>query len=539
MKQLKKLITICLFVSLLFFYSCADWLDVAPIDRVLEERQFATEDGINSALNGVYRSMAHNNLYGELLTQTFIEYMARYYNFWNLANVPTALVPWSQIARWQYQEDAVKSRALRIWEHAFATILEINVFLDNVRETDVVHPSRRDVMLGEAYALRAFLHFDMFRLFGPIMRLEPDALSIPFADSRQTVSRERLPASALINRVLQDLETAERLLENDPVRTRGVNDNFHQVSTNPTLTSIEINEAHFRNRRMNYYAVRALRARVLLHAGRFAEARELAREVLGEATRDFEGDGRFFQWERNWNQILQTNNFMFYNEVLFGITNPNQHSNWTRLFDGTRQGYVHVVVAPNLFGNILGNAAITDLSTIVATDIRAGQWRQSNVLPGTSTGTGAGITFISTKFRQPVIENWNVASARYMIDFQPLIRISELPLIIAEAYIAEAHNIEDGDTQAVMQAAANAINIVRENRRAIADQLATTINDVPAYLMRQIYAEFVGEGQAFFFLKRNAKTRIFSGFNATQITINEADLSRTFVVPLPDSEIMI
>ena len=528
MKQFRRFITICLLLCLLAFYSCADWLNVLPREQVLEEQQFSTEAGINSALNGVYRSMAHNNLYGELLTQTFIEYMARYYNFLNLeTGIVPELVTWGQVARWQYHQESVERRVQYIWESAFRTILGINVFLDNVRETDVVPPSRRDIMLGEAYALRAFLHFDMFRLFGPIMRLEPNAVSIPFADSQQTVSRDRLPATDLINRVLRDLETAERLLENDPVRTRGVNDDFQQISLNTALTLEEINAAYFRNRRMNYYAVRALKARVLLHAGRVAEARELAREVLTQATRPHGEGGRFFQWETNWNHIFQMNNFMFYNEVLFGITNPNQHSNWTRLFDGTMPGRTHVVVAPNLFGNILGNATLTDLSTVVATDIRAGQWRQSNVPPGVSTGTGAGLTFVSTKFRQPpwIIDRRDPA-ARHMVDFQPLIRVSELPLIMAEAYLEEENTAM----------AAYWINFVRERRRATADQLATTASNVPAYLMRQVYGEFVGEGQAFFFLKRNAMTSIFSGINAARVTVTP---NNVYVVPLPDSETII
>ena len=530
MKQLNKLSIIFLIVCSFAFYGCANWLDVHPRDQVLEERQFSTELGINSALNGIYRSMAQRDLYGELLTQTFIEYMARYYNFTNqIGNFLQGMEEWSIVAQWQYQDRGVRRRIQDVWNSAYRAILETNIFIQHVSETDVLSESRRDVLLGEAYALRAFLHFDMFRLFGPIMRLDPNVPSIPFSDSPMVISRDPLPATTLLNLVLRDLETAERLLENDPVRTRGVNDNFHQISTNIALSAETIFAEYFRNRRMNYYAVRALRARVLLHAGRFDEARQLAKAVIDEATANREGGGRPFRWETNWGHIITGNNFMFYNEVLFGITNPNLHSNWRRFFDGSRPGSTHVVVDDNLFGNLFGDVSQRDLNTLSLVDIRAAQWRESNIPAGTSTGTGTGMTFISTKFRGIDVVDWRVEWARYSVDFQPLIRLSEMPLIIAEAYV------EDGD----MATAAYWINFLRERRRATADQTVNTINDVEGYLMRQIYLEFVGEGQAFFFLKRNAKTRIFSGFNSMMIDLDGATIRDVYVLPLPDSETIV
>ena len=535
MKQFKKFTIIGLFACLLAFNGCEDWLNVPPKDRVLEEEQFATETRINSALNGLYRSMAQNSLYGATLTQTFIEYMARFYAFMNTDTPnPPAMTTWSLASRWQFDQRETRNVIQSTWGDAFRTILEINIFIDNVTETDAVRPERRDIMLGEAYALRAFMHFDMFRLFGPIMGLDPTAPSIPFADSREIVSRERLPANVLIERVLQDLNRAEQLLKNDPVRTRGVNDNFHEVSTNHALLPEEINAYYFRNRRMNFYAVRALRARVLLHAGEFNEAREVAREVLAEATAPRENGGREFRWETNRAQILGNNNFMFYNEVLFGITNPAQHSNWTRFFDGTRLGHTHVVAAGNLFGNIFGvTGPQQDLNEVQQIDIRAGQWRQSNIPNSTTSGQNPGAegnnTFISTKFRQP--ENWADPGARYMIDFQPLIRLSELPLIIAEVYFAENN----------MAQTAHYINIVRANRGATADHLVDTIDDVWGYLRRQVYGEFVGEGQAFFFLKRNASETIFLGSNTGFIHYSNlhSDIRDIYVLPLPDTEVII
>ena len=46
----------------------------------------------------------------------------------------------------------------------------------------------RKMIIGEAMALRAFLHFDMLRLFGPVYKLHPEMESIPYNEIIESVS---------------------------------------------------------------------------------------------------------------------------------------------------------------------------------------------------------------------------------------------------------------------------------------------------------------------------------------------------------------
>lgn len=65
-------------------------------------------------------------------------------------------------------------------------------------------------MKGELLALRAFLHFDMLRLFGPIYKEDPSALSIPYNESVKIMNLPLLPADSIVhNKIMRDLDEAE------------------------------------------------------------------------------------------------------------------------------------------------------------------------------------------------------------------------------------------------------------------------------------------------------------------------------------------
>ena len=52
-----------------------------------------------------------------------------------------------------------------------------------------------NIIQGEALALRAMLHFDMLRLFGPVYSRNPEATSIPYYTSEVLSPEPLLPAS--------------------------------------------------------------------------------------------------------------------------------------------------------------------------------------------------------------------------------------------------------------------------------------------------------------------------------------------------------
>jgi hypothetical protein len=522
-----KILTILFtLVGLSTFCGCNDWLNVQPKDSMLEEQLYSSELKTNSVLNGIYRSIGKNTLYGENLSQTYIEYLAHYYNYMNDSqSISTDLLNWNDVSRFQYNTVNVKGKTQGIWNDAYATILSINIFIENVSKSDVVRENRKNVLLGEAYGLRAFLHFDMFRLFGPIYKLNPQAEAIPYNVTPGVSNHLNETASNFLDLVLKDLAKAEELLQNDPIRKTGVNDDYEKISSSNSLTVEDRFAEYYRNRRMNFYAIKALKARVLLWKGDHTLASQTAAEVLNEVE-----EKAVFKWETDTfakqEKVQIYNNYIFYREVLFGINNLDLHKNWNTLFNEVKPGLVHVVLQDNLYRNIYTEYGGMEITSI--TDIRGKQWQTSNVV-GIS-GSGSGITYVSKKYRKPSIENWKASEIPYLIDFQPMIRMSELYYIQAEAAIADNN----------LPQATEKINIVMAKRGVQKEQMlnpaTASLDEVMGTLEREYYREFVGEGQAFYFLKRTVRNKVFGGYKSGYIDIIPEEV---YVVPLPDSETII
>ena len=73
----------------------------------------------------------------------------------------------------------------------------------------------------EAYALRAFLHFDLLRLFGPVYKTHKEDKSICYNTQFSLSGSDLLPASKVMEYVIADLKEAEDRLAKDPIIEEG------------------------------------------------------------------------------------------------------------------------------------------------------------------------------------------------------------------------------------------------------------------------------------------------------------------------------
>ena len=128
---------------------------------------------------------------------------------------------------------------------------------------------------GEALALRAMLHFDMLRLFGPVYSKDSDKKAIPYYTKQTNTPEPILTAEEVAGQVAADLEDARTLLANDPVKTEGTLMSGAQDGTS--------NFMRYRALRLNYYAVEALLARVCLYMGDKKDAFKYASDVIKTA----------------------------------------------------------------------------------------------------------------------------------------------------------------------------------------------------------------------------------------------------------------
>ena len=411
-----------------------------------EEQLFETESGFMQALNGVYVEMNQSSLYGGELLFNAVEILAQRYQFSSAGEQ----ADYYQLEQFNYTSDYAEEVAENIWKEAYALILNVNKILSNADEKkELFSGEHYNWITGEAYALRAFLHFDLLRLFGPVYLTNKNDRSICYNTEYALSASDLLPATEIVELVLKDLHEAEQRLANDPVIKQG-----------PLTTEAETdaeNYWRFRNMRLNYYAVKALQARVYLYAGENEKACEAARIVTGiqEAYFPF----------TDYTSVVgnsKTPDRVFSSELLFALQNSQRNNIFISYFS-PELGDFQIFKTSNEYLNKIFDA-------LSARDMRyAPLWLDA-------------VNYdFKCFYKYASVENTEFYN--YLI---PLIRISEMYYILAEASTNE-------------EEALSSINKVLETRGL--DRL-TSYEQIPDKLLNEYQKEFWGEGQLFFYYKR-------------------------------------
>lgn len=486
--------------------SCNKWLDGAqPKDQNLDDYQYATEMGINSVLNGFYRTLSSETLYGSVMTMTAVELLAHYYYYEEDLLNNGDFTYFNFMSNYMYDDDVVKSPFSGVWKASYNLIFQLNNFIDRVAVSSVLSEEKKSVALGEAYGLRAFLHLDLFRLFGA------ETQHIPYNTSAEVVPHETRTPDDFFTLLLQDVEQAKELLKNDPIIANGVLD-LTNVEPTANLTEKEIFDTYLRNYRMNYYAVQALQARALMFKGDTREAAAVAQKLLDEAFA-----GKPFRWADK-AKIVSDRNFIFYSEVIFGVYNLDLYTTWEKYTNGTRQGQTYAVSVENLHNNIFRfDNTGSDVS----------QWEDIRIRQWLSSAAGQGL-YVSYKFANFMRTNDN-DPIQY---FQPLIRMSEMLYIVAENLLLSEE----------VPAAVQLLNVLRMQRNSqlesLPDPAATTAEQAFDILEAEYYKEFYAEGQVYFYLKRRKSGQIFDANRQGKVEASKYSppTGSIYLIPLPESE---
>ena len=185
----KIFIPLLLLVPAALSTSCGEWLDVQPKTSVEEEDLFSREYGFKDALTGFYIKMGKTGLYGQNLTYYYMDMLGGLYE-----SAPD-VYDWSTIYAY---DGTYQSTVNSIYSDIYNVIANINNFLKFVDQNRQVITTENyyETMKGEALGLRAFLHFDLLRLFGPVYRENPQGDAIPYRLSFDNVATPVLPACA-------------------------------------------------------------------------------------------------------------------------------------------------------------------------------------------------------------------------------------------------------------------------------------------------------------------------------------------------------
>ena len=85
--------------------------------------------------------------------------------------------------KYNYKEEHVKGIVDTMWSSNYNAIANCNYLLQNIEKKGSVMSERlRNVVEGEALALRAFLHFDLLRGYAPSYKMGKDEPAIPYPE---------------------------------------------------------------------------------------------------------------------------------------------------------------------------------------------------------------------------------------------------------------------------------------------------------------------------------------------------------------------
>lgn len=485
MKTIYK-IHFCLLLSL-FSLSCSKWVDVKPTDRLGEDQLFINKEGYLKALNGIYVEMTNAALYGQEMTTGAVDVLAQYYF---LSNTQHKYFPYTTFV---YTNDNVKITFNNSWKKAYELVANCNVILEKCGDapSQALPQPYYGLIKGETLALRALFHLDMLRLFGPIYTQADKAKpAIPYVKKTSLEIFPLLGSESVMQEIISDLQASLLLMENtDPIRTEGVRN-----ESNPSGS----NDLYYRQYRLNYYATKALLARAYLWQGNKAEALIQAENLLQEVQKP--GKIVFpYVTSANVNHATQPDR-VFSTEVMFALYDINRIEMHKRLFDVSLPLSTKLSFTVENITETRVNATYDD-----ANDYRRKIWQ--NVSSGTITAL--------TNMKYADVVN---GPGRYMI---PMIRISELLLIAAECHPDLATGI-------------NYLNKLRIARNAV-NLTALTSSALLLQIGKEYRREMLGEGQQFFFYKRNAYLNI-PNHNTVPGTPDKAMLLNNYIVPLPESE---
>lgn len=493
------LVAVCMCMS-----ACDSYLDVTPSDKQTADQLFTTKSGYYMALNGIYDGLSSEGLYGQEMTWGALDVLSKRYV------APTGNSAYQEIGSGSLSSTYAAAIFSTIWEEAYELILAANILMDQIdnRQSAILPETEAQMIKGELYAVRAFLHLDMLRLFGPVLPANASTLAIPYNESSQVTTLDLLPASEVIEKIIRDLDEAESLLaDTDPVITEGPLASEGEEDDNVQL--------RYRQYRFNYYTVIALKARTYMWAGDKTNALAQAKRLIQDET------------VQNYFPAVDPNTLLangsnpdrvFSSEVLTGIYVKDRDNVYTTNFSPDASSY-RLLQPYSSF--VLGYLFTIPLISVTETnDYRyQSQWEVSS-----SAGSQGSIL---TKYRaidQPDPDDED--SEYFYAKMIPLVKMQEMYHIAAECE-------EDLTAQAAWFDAARA-------RRGCASNMYLSMYWAYGYagifLSNEIMREYYGEGQAYYFLKRSELV----GYPAGTVTYfdNGASMAMSTVEtpPLPEDE---
>lgn len=428
----KILIALCLIVSALL-PSCKKYLEVNPKSSLSEKQLFESEVGFQQALSGVYSQMASRDLFGDNLSMGFVSALAQNYA------VSGSGVKFVETRALNYSSAEVIGITNKIWNTSYSAIAGANkIILNTEKNRAVLSDMNYALIRAEAIGLRAYLHFELLRMFGPEYTTGMNLKAIPYKTTVDQYAIVPSTTAQVLTLALADLTEAEALLKDkDPILSNSLG----------------------RQIKMNYYALKGLEARIRLYAGDKPAALRAAQIVVGS--------GKFpFVTTAAASASAGFRDRLYLTEQVFCI----------RVRDIKTWAEDEYFKANGSTSSKLTRSQANFNTLYETTDFR--------LLYRIEQDRG---TPFPSKFWQSY--QYDTMDSNRLDQYVPLIRLSEMYYILAEA----APSVVDG---------IGYLNMLKANRGLQALPLDLSPAALTTEITKEYQKEFYAEGQLFFYYKR-------------------------------------
>lgn len=342
------------------------YLDLKPYNAVVLSDAIKSEGDLQVALAGAYSSLRNTNLYGRTLpVRGDLQADNTYITTANSGRY---------ISMNNYVFTAVDGDANGIWTNAYIAIKNANTVINS----GLGGTANISQYLGEAYAIRALMHYELVRNFSQPYTVDPNSAGIPIVTAfDQNLKPARPSVKDVYTQVIADLEKAYSLMT-----------------------------AYRGSGYMSKYAARALEARVYLSMGDWANAKTTATDVITNSGFTMVAPANYVSYWSSPAAQTATKNETFF-EVISEALNNNG-------FD--QIGFIYLTLGGG-YGDVLATPELAGLYS--ATDVR-----KNLCTVGTRSGQ-SGTVYLCQKYIN--------APGSGDHDDTKVIRLSEVYLILAEA----------------------------------------------------------------------------------------------------------
>jgi starch-binding outer membrane protein, SusD/RagB family len=470
MKTLYKLSMVLLIFTCA---ACKDFLDVEPTDSRDSETAIKTASDAKAMMNGLLRKMTSPDYYG----RNFIMYGDAKGGDLTISSQGRGLD-----ALYTFNHSVSSNDYAGFWEQMYDGILQVNNLLKNIEKLENEGTSEDfSNYKGQALTARAFMYFDLVRLYGKSYTDDKASFGVPNVTS--TLDASAQPVRATVeenyNQIISDLTEASPLLSKD--KSNGV---------------------------INYYANKAAQARVYLYMEKYTEALSAAEEIINSNLYSLYSND---QWVSSWKS-------QFGAESIFelGIL-PNEADLGT--------------ASLGFYLRRLGHGSSSAMGWFMASDYfltRLGQ-DANDVRWGVMSYDETSETRLGScyKYSGSTALEGDGKSTATAVNIK-VIRLSEIYLIAAEAALYADKTV-----------AANYLNAIRKRSPNLALATASTVSlDM---ILDERSKELFGEGHRFFDMIRLNKTITFNDdFGGITVAHREKSINRSFfktLLPISQTEI--